>query len=244
MSGTEQFPRTIAEYLNLRAATDPLFAPNLAKPYKNIEDCITYILKQVQQSACNGLEDDEIYSMEEHYYDEDDLEVGSHVACYVVVNHTLVLTEEEKEEARKQAIQQYQAQELSRFQEPRRTKSKASTESEQCKEELEHAEDMMHCIIQCGGKVKIQSIPTMETEFASVLEVAEKAYAHECLVSEKMEELVRLASTEADMPSQNFFWKYIREQVEEEATASKIVDRGRLASDHAIIFLDKELASR
>lgn len=131
MSGTEQFTRTIAEYLNLRAATDPLFAPNLAKPHKNIEDCITYILKQVQQSACNGFEDDEIYSMALHYYDEDDLEVGSPVACHVVVNHTIVLTEEEKAEARKQAIQQYQAQELRRLQEPKRVKSKTSTDSEQ-----------------------------------------------------------------------------------------------------------------
>ena len=115
---------------------------------------------------------------------------------------------------------------------------------QQYKEELEHAEDMMHYIIQRGGKVKIQSIPAVETEFASALQVAEKAYAHECLVSEKIEELVRLASAESDMPSQDFFWKYIREQVEEEATASNIVDRVRLASDHAIIFLDKELASR
>lgn len=131
MNGTEQFTRTIAEYLNLRAATDPLFAPNLAKPHKNIEDCITYILKQVQQSACNGFEDDEIYSMALHYYDEDDLEVGSPVACHVVVNHTIVLTEEEKAEARKQAIQQYQAQELRRLQEPKRVKAKASTDSEQ-----------------------------------------------------------------------------------------------------------------
>ena len=131
MSGTEQFTRTIAEYLNLRAATDPLFAPNLAKPHKNIEDCITYILKQVQQSACNGFEDEEIYSMAVHYYDEDDLEVGSRVACHVVVNHTIVLTEEEKAEARKQAIQQYQAQELRRLQEPKRVKAKASTDSEQ-----------------------------------------------------------------------------------------------------------------
>jgi hypothetical protein len=131
MNGTEQFTRTIAEYLNLRAATDPLFAPNLAKPHKNIEDCITYILKQVQQSGCNGFEDDEIYSMAVHYYDEDDLEMGSHVACHVVVNHTLVLTEEEKAEARKQAIQQYQAQELRRLQEPRQVKTKASTNSEQ-----------------------------------------------------------------------------------------------------------------
>ena len=134
MNGTEQFTRTIAEYLNLRAATDPLFAPNLAKPHKNIEDCITYILKQVQQSACNGFEDDEIYSMALHYYDEDDLEVGSPIACHVVVNHTIVLTEEEKAEARKQAIQQYQAQELRRLQEPKRVKAKASTDSEQVPE--------------------------------------------------------------------------------------------------------------
>ena len=134
MNGTEQFTRTIAEYLNLRAATDPLFAPNLAKPHKNIEDCITYILKQVQQSACNGFEDEEIYSMAVHYYDEDDLDVGSPVTCHVVVNHTIVLTEEEKAEARKQAIQQHQVQELRRLQEPKRVKAKASTDSEQAPE--------------------------------------------------------------------------------------------------------------
>ena len=134
MSGTEHFTRTISEYLNLRAATDPLFAPKLMKPHKNIEDCITYILRQVQQSACNGFEDDEIYSMAVHYYDEDDLEVGSPVACHVAVNHTIVLTEEEKAEARKQAIQQYQAQELRRLQEPKRVKAKASTDSEQVPE--------------------------------------------------------------------------------------------------------------
>ena len=131
MNGPAQFTRTLAEYLHLRGATDPLFAPNLAKPHKNIEDCITYILQQVQQSGCNGFEDDEIYSMALHYYDEDDLEVGSPVACHVVVNHTIVLTEEEKAEAHKQAIQQYQAQELRRLQEPKRVKAKASTDSEQ-----------------------------------------------------------------------------------------------------------------
>ena len=88
----------------------------------------------MQQNACNGFEDDEIYFMVVRYYDEDDLEVGSPVACHVVVNHTLVLTEEEKAEARKQVILQYQAQELCRLQEPKRTKSKASTDSEQVPE--------------------------------------------------------------------------------------------------------------
>ena len=129
MKGTEQFTRTIAEYLNQRAATDPLFTPNLAKPDKNIEECVTYILNQVQASGCNGFEDDEIYSMAVHYYDEDDIEVGSRVPCNVVVNHTIVLTEEEKAEARKQAIQQYQAEQIRKLQEPKR-KAKPSPDSD------------------------------------------------------------------------------------------------------------------
>ena len=74
MKGTEQFTRTIAEYLNGRAMTDPLFAPNLQKPHKNIEECILYILSEVQKSGCNGFADEEIYSMAVHYYDEDDVE--------------------------------------------------------------------------------------------------------------------------------------------------------------------------
>lgn len=128
MKGTEQFTRTIAEYLNQRAMTDPLFAPSLQKPHKNIEDCITYILNQVKSSGCCGFEDDEIYSMAVHYYDEDELEVGSRVACNVVVNHTIVLTEEEKAEAREKALKQYQAEELRKLQEAKRTKGKATSE--------------------------------------------------------------------------------------------------------------------
>lgn len=54
--------------------TDPLFAPNLQKPHKNIEECILYILSEVQRSGCNGFADEEIYSMAVHYYDEDDVE--------------------------------------------------------------------------------------------------------------------------------------------------------------------------
>ena len=38
MKGTEHFTRAIAEYLNQRAATDSLFAPNLMKPNKSIEE--------------------------------------------------------------------------------------------------------------------------------------------------------------------------------------------------------------
>ena len=71
-----------------------------------------------------------ITTRDKHYYDEDDLEVGNAIPCNVVVNHTIVLTDEEKAEARQQAFAQYQAEELRKLQDRKRNKPKneASTE--------------------------------------------------------------------------------------------------------------------
>lgn len=52
-----------------------------------------------------------IKTCDKHYYDEDNIEVGKSINCQVVVNHTIELTEEEKAEARKKAIERYQAEE-------------------------------------------------------------------------------------------------------------------------------------
>ncbi|KGN95403.1 PcfK-like family protein [Porphyromonas crevioricanis] len=136
MKGTEHFTRTIAEYLNQRAMTDPLFAPNLAKPNKNIEECVTYILNEVQKSGCNGFDDDEIYSMAVHYYDEDNIEVGKPINCQVAVNHVVELTEEEKAEARQEAIKQYQREELAKIQKRNERPKKVQTQAPQLQTSL------------------------------------------------------------------------------------------------------------
>ena len=115
MKGTEHFTRTIAEYLNQRAMADPLFAPNLMKPNKNIEDCVTYILNEVKKSGCNGFDDDEIYSMAVHYFDTDNINIGKPLNCHIAVNHVVQLTEEEKAEARRCAIEQYQHAQLAKL---------------------------------------------------------------------------------------------------------------------------------
>ncbi|MBO8445585.1 MAG: PcfK-like family protein [Bacteroidetes bacterium] len=117
MKSTEHFKRTIQAYLQQRASEDRLFAESYRKEGKNIDDCITYILNEVQRSGCNGFTDGEIYSMAVHYYDEDDVEVGNPVSCQVSVNHIVELTEEEKAEARQRAVEQYQKAELRRMQE-------------------------------------------------------------------------------------------------------------------------------
>lgn len=103
---TDYFKQTIQSYLQRRAQEDELFALRYANPKKNIDDCITFILNYVKQSGCNGFADDEIYSLAMHYYDEDDIDIGKPLTnCKVVVNHTIVLTEEEKAEAHAKAMQ-------------------------------------------------------------------------------------------------------------------------------------------
>jgi len=105
MKATNHFTRTILTYLEQRAEADTLFAQSFAKTDKNIDDCVTYILNMVHKSGYHGFADDEIYSMAVHYYDEDSIEVGSPINGKVVVNHTIELTQEEKEQARKDAIE-------------------------------------------------------------------------------------------------------------------------------------------
>lgn len=130
MKGTKDFKATIQAYLEERAKTDELFAVSYAKADKNIDDCITYILNEVRRSGCNGFNDDEIYSMALHYYDEDDIKVGSKISCQVVVNHTVELTDEEKAEARKAAILRFQQEQMDAMKRPKKAKQVITTISQ------------------------------------------------------------------------------------------------------------------
>lgn len=103
----DPFKKTIQEYLDNRAQTDSLFVSNLAKENKNIEDCINYIYSEVQKSGRKGFNDDEIFGMAVHYYDEDDLKVSSASKPKVVVNHVVELSEEEKDILKQQAADEY-----------------------------------------------------------------------------------------------------------------------------------------
>lgn len=113
--GTKAFNDTIKSYLDARAQSDPLFAASYAKEGKSIEECCNYIFQEVQKSNFNGFTDDEIFGIAVHYYDEDDLGPIKATNCRVVVNHTVELTEEEIEQARKDAIAQVQKEEANKL---------------------------------------------------------------------------------------------------------------------------------
>lgn len=131
MKASIHFQTEIQSYLEQRAEYDELFARSYRNPLKNIEDCLTYILNYVQKSGCNGFSDDEIFGQAVHYYDEADIEVGKPIECKVVVNHTVELTEEEKAEARKEAIRRAENEAYSRITVRKTTPKKESSNNGQ-----------------------------------------------------------------------------------------------------------------
>ena len=132
MKGTMAFQDTIRTYLDNMAMSDALFAVKYANPSKSMDDCVTYILNQVQKSGCNGFEDDEIFGMAVHYWEESEIEVGKPINCKVVVNRAVELTEEEKEQARQDAMNRLRDEEMAKMRKP--IQPKKTTEKKQTTE--------------------------------------------------------------------------------------------------------------
>lgn len=108
MKGSELFKKRIKEYLERRAFTDPQFAERYGNEEKSIKECCDYILGEVSAAQVSGYDDEEIFGMAVHYYDEDDIKIKHHSVQRVVTNQHVDLTEEEKAEARAKAIAAYQ----------------------------------------------------------------------------------------------------------------------------------------
>ena len=104
----------------------------------------------------------------------------------------------------------------------------------QSQEEMGHAYAMADYIIKRGGIAKVDKIDVVPTGWGTPLEVFEHVFEHERHVS----------AAEKDKATQDFLWGFVREQVEEEATAQGIVDKIKRAGDAGIFFIDSQLGQR
>ena len=114
----------------------------------------------------------------------------------------------------------------------------------QAEEEMEHAYTMASYLIKRQGTPEVRQIDAVPTSWESPLAIFEHVYKHECAVSKMIDGLMDIAQEEKDRPSQDFIWTFIREQVEEEATASDILDRIRKMGETGIFGLDQQYGSR
>ena len=114
----------------------------------------------------------------------------------------------------------------------------------QSAEEMDHASQMASYIIKRGGTAEVNTIEAVKKTWENPLNVFEDAYAHECKISESINNLLAQAQKEGDNATQDFLWQFVREQVEEEATASGIVDRIKRMGNNSLFNLDEQYGRR
>lgn len=118
--------------------------------------------------------------------------------------------------------------------------------SVQAQEERDHALGFHNFLIDRSGKVVLQAIAQPPSDFASPLKMFQEALKHEQHISGAIHALYELSQREKDYPLQSFLKWYIDEQVEEEANASEMIAKIKLAGESGpgFLALDQMLLQR
>ena len=94
----------------------------------------------------------------------------------------------------------------------------------QAVEEREHAMMMIKYLLDTNAPVRLGEVQAPDSQFSDHIEPIRKALDQERRVSEQIGDLFRVAREEGDYLSEQFVQWFLKEQVEEEATMSEMLD--------------------
>ena len=116
----------------------------------------------------------------------------------------------------------------------------------QSQEEYSHAMKLYDFLLMRNARVVLQPIAQPESDFASVVEVFEKALAQEQTVTNQIDSLYELAFKEKAFAALVELEWFITEQVEEEKTTREVVHKFNMVKDDpaSLLDLDREMANR
>lgn len=116
----------------------------------------------------------------------------------------------------------------------------------QIQEEHAHAMGLYDYVIERGGKVILEAIEKPESFWQSPLEVFKAVLAHEEYITSEIYSLMDVADETKDRAASIFLNWYVKEQVEEESSVSKVLAQLEIIGDdkQGLLALDKELAQR
>ncbi|MGD2205529.1 MAG: ferritin [Anaerolineae bacterium] len=116
----------------------------------------------------------------------------------------------------------------------------------QSQEELEHAIKFYSHINDRGGRVVFQALEQPPVEFEGPTDVFEKTLEHEQYITGKIHSLYDLAMEEKDYASYGLLQWFVDEQIEEEQTATEILELLKMIGDkgQGLVMLDRQLAER
>jgi ferritin len=113
-------------------------------------------------------------------------------------------------------------------------------------EELIHAMKFFDHIVERDGRVELEEIEKPPHEWDSPVSAFKDALKHEEYITGEINKLVDLAEKEKDYASKTLLQWFVDEQVEEEGSASQVLQELEMVKDspHGLLMLDREMGSR
>jgi len=109
---------------------------------------------------------------------------------------------------------------------------------EQAKEERVHAMMMVRYLIDVGVPPTVPGVDAPQTTFGGFIEPIELALQQERDVGEQISELVGIARKEKDYLSEQFVQWFLKEQIEEVALMSSVLDVAKRVGDQPLLLED------
>ena len=116
----------------------------------------------------------------------------------------------------------------------------------QAQEEVFHAMKIYTFVNERGGKAVMAAIKAPQTEWKSPKAAFEDSLEHEKYITGCIHRLVETARAEKDYPAEVMLQWFVTEQVEEEDSVGKVLEKLNMIGDqpHLLLMLDRELGAR
>jgi ferritin len=107
---------------------------------------------------------------------------------------------------------------------------------DQAEEEKDHGLKIIHYLGEIGAAMRVPAIDAPKSDFQSAMEVAELFLAQEQHVTDQFNSMTAMALEDGDYATFNFLQWFVTEQVEEVATATKMIDLLKLVGDNLVML--------
>lgn len=116
----------------------------------------------------------------------------------------------------------------------------------QSKEEIDHGMILFEYVLGRNSQIHLSQIAMPVFDMKSPLDVFEQIYRHEKSITSAIDCVAEMTEVECDLATRNFIDWYLREQIEEESSISRIISKLKAfgAEKSALYLIDRELSSR
>lgn len=111
----------------------------------------------------------------------------------------------------------------------------------QADEERMHMLKFVAYVNERGGHAIVPAFKQPPVDYKNVREVFEMVYEHEQFVTASINNIVAVCLEEKDFTTHNWIQWFVTEQIEEEASASAIIDKLKLLGDNNLYMFDRDI---